>query len=64
MSQIHQVLVGTLPFAEHLADDGEHFNNVDVGAATLRAFFPSWRRVLILRSSGGPARNRHCAGFL
>jgi hypothetical protein len=64
MSEIHQVLMGTLPFAQNLGDDSEHFNNADVGAVTLGAFWPSWRGVLILRSSGGPARGRYGASFL
>jgi hypothetical protein len=38
MSQIHQVLVGTLPFAQHLRDGGEHFHGVDLGAVTRGAF--------------------------
>ena len=38
MSQIHQVLVGTFPFAYHLGDDAEHFHSVDLGTVDLGAF--------------------------
>ena len=36
MSQIHQALMGTFPFAQRPGDDAEHFHNIDLGAITHR----------------------------
>jgi hypothetical protein len=39
MSQIHQVLVGTLSLAKHLGDDAEHFYDIGFRALAGGAFY-------------------------
>ena len=64
MSQIHQVLLGPLPFAQYLGDGGEHFHSIDLGTVTHRAFQRSWRKIVIFGSCGSPERCGHRASVL